>query len=127
MRKLTVQRKAILDLINNSNRHWDAEEVSHALAEEGIIIGIATIYRGLAALDHDGMINSVQVQNKRHYEHANKEHHDHLVCSDCGSIDEFTNDDIERQQKRVASERNFHMSGHQLIIFGLCKSCAGKQ
>jgi len=85
----------------------------------GIIIGIATIYRGLAALDHDGMINSVQVQNKRHYEHANKEHHDHLVCSDCGSIDEFTNDDIERQQKRVASERNFHMSGHQLIIFGL--------
>lgn len=124
MQKLTAQRRAILDLINESNRHWDAEQLSHALAEAGISIGIATVYRGLSALEEAGLLKSVQVQNKKHYERADKEHHDHLVCTACGNIDEFSNQDIEKLQEHVVSERGFTMTGHQLIIFGLCKRCS---
>jgi len=124
MKKLTTQRKAILELINGSNRHWDAEALSYELIKSGISIGIATVYRGLSALDEAGLIQSIQLKNKKRYERADKQHHDHLVCVECGSIDEFANPAIEALQQQVVSGRKFTMTGHQLIIFGLCAKCA---
>lgn len=123
MLRLTAQRQAILNLINTSNRHWDAEELARALAESGQQIGIATVYRGLAALDGAGLISSVQLADKKRYERADKSHHDHMVCTDCGTIQEFSQPQIEQLQKAVAAEKGFQMSGHQLVIFGLCLGC----
>jgi len=123
MLRLTAQRQAILDFINASNRHWDAEELARALAEAGQQIGIATVYRGLAALEGAGLIASVQLADKKRYERAGKSHHDHLVCNGCGAIREFSQPQIEQLQKSVASEKGFRMTGHQLIIFGLCPDC----
>lgn len=123
MLRLTAQRQAILDLINTSNRHWDAEELARALAEAGHQIGIATVYRGLAALESEGMVASVQLADKKRYERAGKSHHDHLICNECGAIKEFSQPQIEQLQKAVASEKGFRMTGHQLIIFGLCPEC----
>lgn len=123
---MTRQRLAILDLINASNRHWDAEEVALALAEKGHSIGIATVYRGLASLAESGLIRSVQFRDKRRYERADKAHHDHMLCSECGAIEEFVHPDIERLQHAVAQEKGFVMQGHQLLIFGLCPRCASK-
>jgi len=124
MRRLTVQRQAILDLINTSNRHWDAEEISRALGDRGESIGIATVYRGLAALEDGGLIASIQLADKKRYERADKSHHDHMVCIECGAIEEFTQNRIEALQNDAAREKGFAITGHQLVIFGHCARCA---
>ncbi len=123
MKRLTVQRQAILDVISHSNRHWDAEELARALNEDGQQLGIATVYRGLAALEAAGLIKSIQLSDKKRYERADKDHHDHMVCTACGAIEEFCDSKIEVRQKQVVQEESFHMTGHQLLIFGICKTC----
>jgi len=123
MQKLTTQRQAIFDLISHSNQHWDADELVRALSESGASVGIATVYRGLAALEQAGLIQSIQLSDKKRYEHANKSHHDHLICNECGAIEEFFDSDIEVKQHQVADEKSFQMTGHQLLIFGICKMC----
>ena len=124
MMKLTSQRQAILDLINASNRHWDADELSRALADAGQAVGIATVYRGLAYLEAEGLVDSIQLSDKKRYERANKSHHDHMVCTVCGRIEEFAHATIETLQEAAAKERGFSISGHQLVIFGECASCS---
>ncbi|NWF39645.1 transcriptional repressor [Mariprofundus sp. NF] len=124
MAKLTQHRQVILDLINDSNHHWDAEELARALIERGSSMGIATVYRGLAALESQGLISAFQMADRKRYERASKAHHDHLVCTGCGKIQEFFNDDIEQQQDRVAEENSFTITGHQLVIFGTCNNCS---
>jgi len=123
MKRMTAQRQAIFDLINGSNRHWDAEEVNRELSDRGHSVGIATVYRGLTALDEAGMINSVQLADRKRYERADKTHHDHMVCTECGHIEEFSQHKIEALQEAVAREKGFEMTGHQLILFGLCSDC----
>lgn len=123
MQRLTTQRKAILDLVNTSSRHWDAEELARALAEAGESVGIATVYRGLAALESEKLVESIQLGNKKRYERADKAHHDHMVCTDCGHIEEFAHETIEALQQSVAEQKGFHLTGHQLVIFGLCRNC----
>ncbi len=126
MQKLTAQRQAILDVINLSDKHWDADEVAFALKERETPVGIATVYRGLAALADQGLIQSVQLADKKRYERADKAHHDHLVCTSCGEIEEFCKPEIEQLQNLVATEHRFAIEGHQLLIFGRCMSCKGK-
>jgi len=123
MQKLTAQRQAILDMINRSDKHWDADEVAYALKEAGIAIGIATVYRGLAALAEQGLVESIQLADKKRYERADKQHHDHLICTTCGDIEEFCKPEIEALQDKVAEEHGFTIQGHQLLLFGLCKIC----
>jgi len=123
MQKLTIQRQAILDLISHSNQHWDADELVRALSESETPVGIATVYRGLAALELAGLIQSIQLSDKKRYERANKAHHDHLICNECGAIEEFSDSKIEARQHQVADEKSFQMTGHQLLIFGICKAC----
>ena len=123
MVKLTAQRQVILDLINASNRHWDAEELSRALADAGQTIGIATVYRGLSYLESEGLIESIQLADKKRYERADKAHHDHMVCTICGRIEEFSHATIEALQEAAAEKKGFAISGHQLVMFGQCAHC----
>jgi len=123
MQRLTAQRQAILDLINTSNRHWDADEVVRALVDAGASIGIATVYRGLAALESQGLIDSIQLADKKRYERADKAHHDHMICTNCGHIEEFSHDTIEALQLAAAAKKGFKLTGHQLIMFGFCSEC----
>ena len=123
MLKLTAQRQAILDIINASNRHWDADEVARALADSGHSIGIATVYRGLAVLESKGFIDSIQLADKKRYERADKAHHDHMICTECGHIEEFAHQTIEALQIEAAEKKGFKLTGHQLVMFGLCGKC----
>jgi len=127
MMKLTTQRQAILDTINQSNQHWDAEVLARALSDAGHSIGIATIYRGLTALEHAGLIEAIHLGDKKRYERSDKAHHDHLICRVCGSIEEFFDEEIEQRQRDVANKHAFQMDGHQLLIFGTCKACLKTQ
>jgi len=123
MKKLTAQRQAILDTINRSNQHWDAEVLARALSDAGHSIGIATIYRGLTALEDAGLIKTIHLGDKKRYERSDKSHHDHLICRQCGSIEEFFDPQIEQRQQHVSEQHEFQMDAHQLLIFGTCKHC----
>jgi len=123
MIKLTAQRQAILDMITHSNQHWDAELLARALSDAGHSIGIATVYRGLTALEEAGLIEAIHLGDKKRYECSNKDHHDHLICTSCGLIEEFCDENIEKLQNEVAEANGFHVTGHQLLIFGLCQNC----
>ncbi|EAU55027.1 Fur family transcriptional regulator [Mariprofundus ferrooxydans] len=124
MIKLTAQRQAILDMINASDRHWDADELARSLSDNGQPIGIATVYRGLATLEAAGLIESIQLADKKRYERADKAHHDHMICTVCGDIEEFAHAKIESLQLSVAAEKGFTVTGHQLVMFGLCERCS---
>lgn len=123
MKKLTAQRQAVLNMINQSNHHWDAEALARALSDAGHSIGIATIYRGLTALEHAGLVQVIHLGDKKRYERSDKDHHDHLICRLCGSIEEFFDEAIEQRQRDVAQRHNFDMDAHQLLIFGTCEAC----
>lgn len=127
MARLTIQRQAILDLINGSGRHWNAVDLAHELTVRGNKIGIATVFRGLAALEADGLVSSMQLKDKKCYERAGKVHHDHMLCTACGAIEEFSNDTIESLQEEAAADKGFEITGHQLVLYGLCKKCSGSR
>jgi len=110
-------------MINGSDRHWDADELARSLSDRGQSIGIATVYRGLATLEAAGLIESIQLADKKRYERADKAHHDHMICTACGRIEEFSHATIEALQLSIAAEKGFTVSGHQLVIFGLCSQC----
>ena len=121
--KLTQQRAAILQLISSSDHHWDAEAIALALKDAGHKIGIATVYRGLQALEQAGMLTTLQFEGRKHYERAGKQHHDHRVCVLCGGIEEFCHPEIERLQQETAQQNGCVIEDHQLVLYGTCRVC----
>ena len=121
--RLTQQRTILLQLINHSDHHWDAERIAASLSREGHKIGIATIYRGLQALEQAELITAIQIDGRKHYERADKQHHDHLICTACGTIAEFCSPEIESLQLQVANDHQFSIADHQLTLYGLCHQC----
>lgn len=86
--------------------------------------GIATVYRTLALLEDSDMVTSLSfgAQGKK-YELGAKEHHDHMICTTCGDITEFVDEEIENRQDSIAHELGFEISDHSMQIYGICKNC----
>lgn len=120
--KATLPRLKILALFEKSEvRHLSADDVYRLLLAENLDVGLATVYRVLTQFEHAGLLD-------RHYFESGKavselsagEHHDHLVCIDCGRVEEFYDDEIECRQAKVASERGFRIRAHALHLFAEC-------
>ncbi|WP_230659467.1 ferric iron uptake transcriptional regulator [Psychrobacter sp. I-STPA10] len=120
--KVTLPRVKILELLENAeNHHMSAEEVYKALIEQGEDVGLATVYRVLTQFEQAGIVERHNFENNLSvFEIMQDEHHDHLVCDVCGKIVEFHNKAIENEQKQVAQEHGFKLSGHSLILYGVC-------
>jgi Fur family ferric uptake transcriptional regulator len=128
--KYTKQRELIVKFLYENDGHYTPEEISMELKKQysDSNIGIATIYRTLSLLEDAGIVTSISfgVQGKK-YEFGLKKHHDHLVCTNCGHIEEFYDETIEHQQHEVAKKFGFRMTGHNMKIMGICKVCQAKQ
>lgn len=127
--KYTHQREVILESLYNSKDHL-TPELLHDLIQKkfpDLKIGIATVYRTLSLLEDSNMVTSLSfgVAGKK-YELDNKHHHDHMICTQCNTIIEFYNDDIERLQEEVAKESAFKISSHTMQIYGTCQECQNK-
>ena len=124
--KFTIQREVILETLYNSNEHLTPESLHHLLQDKfsELKIGIATVYRTLSLLEDSNMVTSLSfgAQGKK-YELGAKEHHDHLICTECGSITEFVDEQIEKRQHKIADELGFIMKDHSMQIYGICKNC----
>ncbi|UFS71332.1 transcriptional repressor [Geomonas sp. RF6] len=123
--KSTRQRDLILDCFLSSDRHMSIEELYLKLRAKHPNIGYATVYRTLKLFAESGIAREMQFgDGQTRYEHVGEgEHHDHLVCTRCGSIEEFENEGIEKLQAEVAANRGFLIERHRLELYGLCGAC----
>lgn len=120
--KITLPRKLILEILENSEQHHlSAEDVYKTLLERGENVGIATVYRVLAQFETAGLVERHQFEGITSvFELKPDTHHDHLICTTCGAVIEFVNDRIEQEQHKIAAEYGFKLSGHSLNIYGEC-------
>jgi Fur family ferric uptake transcriptional regulator len=120
--KATLPRLKILDLFEQSDkRHMTAEEIYRLLSDEGQDIGLATVYRVLTQFEQAGLLIRHHFDSdKAVFELNQGDHHDHLVCLQCGKVEEFFDAEIEKRQTRIAKERGFAIHDHSLQIYADC-------
>lgn len=123
--KATLPRLKVLDILRGSaQRHLSADDVHRALIDADADVGLATVYRVLGQLESAGIVSRRQFDaNPAVYEIDECGHHDHMVCVQCGRVDEFSDAAIEQRQSEVASARGFELSDHHLALYGLCRAC----
>lgn len=120
--KATLPRLRIINLFETSKlRHMTAEDVYRLLQGEGLDIGLATVYRVLTQFEQAGLLIRHHFESgKAVYELNEGKHHDHLVCLQCGRVEEFYDAEIEKRQQKVARERGFEISEHALYLYADC-------
>jgi Fur family ferric uptake transcriptional regulator len=120
--KATLPRLKILDLFETSGvRHMTAEDVYKLLLKEGMDIGLATIYRVLTQFEQAHILIRHHFEGgKAVFELNEGGHHDHLVCVQCGHVEEFYDPEIERRQVKIAKERGFNLHEHSLQLYADC-------
>ena len=123
--KATLPRLKILELFQQSPvRHLSAEDVYRLLIQDKIDVGLATIYRVLMQFAEAQILLRRQFEGERAvFELSANEHHDHMVCVDCGKVEEFFDEAIERRQSRIAKQRGFALRDHSLSLYGSCDVC----
>jgi Fur family ferric uptake transcriptional regulator len=98
-----------------------AEDVYKLLLAENLDVGLATVYRVLTQFEQAGLLSRNNFESgKAVFELNEGSHHDHLVCLDCGLVEEFFDEEIEKRQQRIAEERGFKLSEHALALYGTC-------
>jgi Fur family ferric uptake transcriptional regulator len=123
--KLTRQRLSIADKFLESEGHFSAEELYHALAGEGQRVGLATVYRTLKMLVDAGLAQERHFPDgAARYENVYGEPaHDHLICVECGKIIEMENPFIAQLYQRAFEQHGFVASGHRIVVTGVCSDC----
>lgn len=120
--KTTLPRLKILNLFENSKiRHLSAEDVYKVLINEGEDIGLATVYRVLTQFEQAGLLERQHFEGgKAVFELKSDGHHDHLVCLQCGRVEEFYDAEIEKRQVKIAKDRGFSLHEHSLSLYADC-------
>lgn len=125
--KYTRQREIVLNILYHSDTHFTPESLYMEIKrkEPNLNVGIATVYRTLNLLEDSQIVTSLSFGAAgKKFELANKPHHDHLICKNCGKIVEFENSIVERQQALIAKEHKFKLTGHLMQLYGICETCA---
>lgn len=126
--KLTSERTALVREIFASHYHFEADELLMKMKQANVKISRATIYRTLELLVKSGMVRRVHLgEDHYHYEHVTgNSHHDHLICTTCGSVIEFHDPTLEQRQREICEKKRFTPTFHNLQILGVCDSCRKK-
>ncbi|PJO35587.1 ferric iron uptake transcriptional regulator [Delftia acidovorans] len=124
--KATLPRMQVLEIFRQSaSRHLHAEDVFRLLAERRAEVGLATVYRVLSQLEAAGLLLRQTFESgKAVFELNEGPHHDHLICLQCGRVDEFSNDHIEALQHQVAQAHGYRLADHRLALYGHCGACS---
>ena len=127
--KATLPRLKILEIFQTgSQRHMTAEDVFRVLLNEHSDIGLATVYRVLTQFEQAGILERSHFESgKAVYELNEGTHHDHLVCTGCGKVEEFYDAEIERRQQMIAKDKGWILQDHAMSLYGLCADCVSKR
>jgi Fur family ferric uptake transcriptional regulator len=120
--KATLPRLKILEIFQQGKqRHMTAEDVFRVLLQDRSDVGLATVYRVLTQFEQAGILSRSHFESgKAVYEINEGRHHDHLVCLDCGRVEEFYDDQIEARQSAVAQAKGFRIADHALSLYAHC-------
>jgi Fur family ferric uptake transcriptional regulator len=120
--KATLPRLKILDVFQKGGqRHMTAEDVFRVLLQDHSDIGLATVYRVLTQFEQAGLLSRSHFESgKAVYELNEGTHHDHMVCLECGRVEEFYDAEIERRQQAVALAKGFKIADHALSLYAHC-------
>src|SRR3982751_6163248 len=123
--KRTSQRDLILDVFLRTEEHLSNEDLYQLVKKEDATVGQTTVYRTLKLLTEAGLAREVRFGDGRaHYEHNYKhQHHDHMICSECGKIIEFFSPELEAIQDAMARKYRFRLTEHLLRMIGVCGDC----
>jgi Fur family ferric uptake transcriptional regulator len=120
------QRDAVLSAVIEQKDHLTVDEIFSLLKKEHSDIGIATVYRTINLLRDAGIVKELIINGIARYEILSDRHHDHLVCTECGTTVEITSAIIEQEQEAIAVKNGFYLQDHNLILMGICSSCRKK-
>jgi Fur family ferric uptake transcriptional regulator len=123
--KRTAQRDLILNVFLRTEKHLSSEDLYRLVQKEDSSIGQTTVYRTLKLLTEAGLAREVRFGDGRtHYEHNYKhQHHDHMICLECGAVIEFYSEELEAIQEAMAAKHRFEIKQHLLRILGVCANC----
>lgn len=120
--KVTLPRVKILEILAASQVHLSAEDIWRQLLDHGDDVGLATVYRVLTQFEAASLVRRHHFEDETAVFELNRgEHHDHIVCMDCGKVEEFLDCGIEARQLDVAKQLGFEVAEHNLILYGHCR------
>jgi Fur family transcriptional regulator, ferric uptake regulator len=121
--KVTLPRMKILEILERSEtRHLTAEAIYRELLDSGEEIGLATVYRVLTQFEAAGLVSRLHFEgNQAVFELERGGHHDHIICNQCGRVEEFFDETIEQRQREIAREHGFRIQDHALVLYGDCQ------
>jgi len=121
----TSQRDLILETFLRTEDHLTSEDLYQLVKRLDPNVGHTTVYRTLKLLTEAGLAREVRFgDNKTYYEHHfNHEHHDHMICTNCGRVIEFYSAEIEALQDQMADNFGFQPTHHSLRLWGICRDC----
>ena len=123
-------RRTVIELLGRQDCCVTAQEIFDDLRVEGTPVGIASIYRTLEQLTREGFVQRIDVgAGISRFEplHADGEHHHHLVCDDCGKVEAFADDQLERALRKVEGRTGYSVAGHDVVLRGACRDCVKAQ
>ena len=123
--RYTQQRQSVWDELCATNDHRDAEEIYLAIRQSGLNVSRATVYRTIDVLVKNRMVRKLELGDGRaRYEHrVNATHHDHLICIQCGKIEEFMDEVIESRQDEIVKKFGYKLVRHIHQLFIICSEC----
>ena len=123
--KVTLPRVKIMQILESAHdRHMSAEDVYKALRDADEDVGRATVYRVLTQFESAGLVMRHHFEGGHSvFEMTPEDHHDHIVCTKCGKVEEFYDRIIEEQQEKAAKRLGFEISDHSLYLYGVCEEC----
>lgn len=123
--KLTPCRRALIKILEESTRPLSADAIGRLLAREKLKVNKTTVYRELYFLLEQGIITELELgDRKKRYELKEREHHHHVICTNCEKVEDVIPDkSFERQEKKIAQLKNFIIMRHSAEFFGLCGNC----
>ena len=118
--RMTSQRKIIAQVLEDTADHPDVEELYTRASKIDSTISIATVYRTVKLFDEAGILDKLEFGDGRaRYEDAERDHHDHLIDINSGSVIEFVDSDIEKLQEKIANKLGYKLMGHKLELYGV--------
>jgi len=126
--RYTHQRQAIWNELSASDEHRDAEEIYLALYNSGLKVSRATVYRTIDVLVKNNLVRKLDLGDGRaRYENKiDTAHHDHLICVQCGKIEEFMDNVIENRQEIIVENFGYRLIRHIHQLFVICDECGSK-
>ncbi len=127
--KQSTQREFVLDIFVAVDNHITAQGLFEKVKSERSNIGVATVYRAMKLFCDAGIADEIDIGDgsKRYEKRIGRKHHDHLICTVCGTISEFYSPKLEEIQRSICSENSFELHDHSLRLYGICSKCKGNE